>query len=96
MVWQLSDDFRNELRKSGFRHSVTPLIATQCHHSRGRRGTLLLEKRYWIPVSAEGHSWIDRNPKQARELGLLCQPGQYNAPPNAQANRPGGKQPENI
>jgi hypothetical protein len=54
--------------------------ATQCHHFQGRRGMLLLYKPYWIPVSAEGHAWINDNPERARELGLLCPLGLYNSP----------------
>lgn len=54
--------------------------ATQCHHYQGRRGMLLLYEPYWIPVSWEGHRWIDDHRQQARELGLLCPLGSYNSP----------------
>lgn len=50
------------------------LRATQCHHQRGRRGPLLLDKRWWIPVSAKGHQWIENNPTEARALGLIAGP----------------------
>ena len=33
--------------------------ATQCHHFQGRRGMLLLYEPFWIPVSWEGHRWIE-------------------------------------
>ncbi len=54
--------------------------ATQCHHYQGRRGVLLLYEPFWIPVSWEGHRWIDDHREQARELGLLCALGRYNSP----------------
>jgi hypothetical protein len=53
--------------------------ATQCHHYQGRRGMLLLYEPFWIPVSWEGHRWIDDHPQRARELGLLCPLGTYNS-----------------
>ncbi len=55
--------------------------ATQCHHYQGRRGPLLLYEPFWIPVSWEGHRWIEDHREQARALGLLCPLGRYNAPP---------------
>lgn len=57
-----------------------PNPATQCHHLRGRVGSLLMDKRFWLPVSAEGHNWIHENMEQARKLGFLCAKGQWNNP----------------
>jgi hypothetical protein len=54
--------------------------ATQCHHFQGKRGMLLLHEPFWIPVSWEGHRWIDDHREQARGLGLLCPLGMYNSP----------------
>ncbi len=54
--------------------------ATQCHHYQGRRGMLLLYEPFWIPVSWEGHRWIEDHREQARAMGLLCQRGFYNSP----------------
>ncbi len=54
--------------------------ATQCHHFQGRRGMLLLYEPFWVPVSWEGHRWIDEHREQARALGLLCPLGRYNSP----------------
>ena len=62
------------LRLTGEQHR-----ATQCHHYQGRRGSLLLYREYWVPVSMEGHLWIDQNNDLARELGLLCPLGFYNS-----------------
>ena len=54
--------------------------ASQCHHYQGRRGLLLLYEPFWIPVSWEGHRWIDEHRPMARALGLLCPLGRYNSP----------------
>jgi hypothetical protein len=37
------------------------------HHTRGRAGTLLIDMRYWIPVSREAHNWIHENPDKASQ-----------------------------
>ena len=54
--------------------------ATQCHHYQGRRGMLLLYEPFWIPVSWDGHLWIDDHRERARELDLLCPLGRFNSP----------------
>lgn len=54
--------------------------AVECHHYQGRRGMLLLYEPFWIPVSWEGHRWIDEHREQARQLGLICPFGRYNSP----------------
>lgn len=54
--------------------------ATTCHHGKGRIGyaddwarqrgiTLLMDKRYWVPASMEGHEYIERNPDTAKREG---------------------------
>jgi len=63
------------------RMSLEP--ATQCHHTHGKRGKLLLYEPWWCPVSQWGHDWIRDNPIEARKLGLLCDVGQWNVPPKA-------------
>lgn len=55
--------------------------ATQIHHSRGRLLTLLLDTRYWKGVCQAGHDWIQCDPKDARELGVLCARGDWNRAP---------------
>lgn len=55
--------------------------ATQVHHSRGRRGNLLLDKRFWIPLCAQCHRFVHDHPEEARELGLLCAKGDWNKTP---------------
>lgn len=64
--------------------------ATQCHHQRGRLGSLLMDERFWIPVSSAGHARIGTGPEWARRtfafltdgraLTLLCQRGEWNTP----------------
>jgi hypothetical protein len=43
------------------------LPATQVHHKRGRLGKLLLDQRYWLGVSDEGHKRIENFPEWAKE-----------------------------
>ncbi len=47
------------------------LKATQCHHKKGRNGALLLDERYWLPVSTAGHNEINSRPEWAREKGFI-------------------------
>lgn len=51
------------------------------HHQRGRAATLLLDDRFWIPISRDGHLWVDAHPLEARKRGLLCAAGEWNRPP---------------
>lgn len=48
------------------------------HHKRGRHRTLLIDARFFIPVSAWGHTWIHKHPEEARVLGLLAELGSWN------------------
>jgi hypothetical protein len=41
--------------------------ATQVHHKMGRIGPLLLDQRFWIAVSDEGHKKIEAYPVWAKE-----------------------------
>ena len=77
-VWSMSAEFREKVGQ--FKIGVRDIGATQCHHTRGRRGALLLDKRFWVAVSDAGHRWIESNPDKARALGLLCAKGQWNTP----------------
>lgn len=52
----------------------------EVHHTRGRAGALLLDERYWLAVSKQGHRWIHEHPAQARNMGWLAQPGEWNTP----------------
>lgn len=52
------------------------------HHTRGRISSLLLDVRFWLALDRQKHNWIGENPKAARQSGLICQPGEWNNPPN--------------
>jgi hypothetical protein len=52
---------------------------TEVHHVRGRSGGLLLDRRWWLAVSAAGHDWVHQHPKQAAERGWIAGPGQWNS-----------------
>lgn len=71
-----------KLRKpflEGKRCAVFPhLTATDVHHVRGRAGSLLLDTRYWLPVSRAGHYWIDTHRNEARARGWLAKLGEWN------------------
>lgn len=63
-----------------------PEQATQVHHSRGKLGRLLNDMRWWIPISAAGHRWIEENHREARKMHwngihLMCQPSEFNTYP---------------
>lgn len=53
----------------------------EVHHTRGRRGPLLRDRRFWLAVSKQGHRWVHANPARARELGFLCPLGQWEVAP---------------
>ena len=62
--------------------------ASQIHHVRGRVGTLLIDRRFFLSVSGENHTWIHNNPEVARDFGFLCAKGQWNrAPADAETER---------
>lgn len=53
------------------------LRATDVHHVRGRSGEALLDTRYWLPVSRQGHRWIHDHPAEAAQRGWLASKGQW-------------------
>lgn len=46
---------------------ITGKQTTDVHHKKGRVGTLLLDTRFWLAVSREGHKQIEENPEWAKE-----------------------------
>ena len=58
--------------------SVIMAHSNQVHHKRGRIGTLLTDKRFWMAVCSKCHGWINAHPSQARERGLIAPLGQWN------------------
>lgn len=69
------------------------IVANQNHHQRGRIHGLLLDERFWLPVSDAGHylintrpawarkTWAELGAKDSRKLKLLCEVGQFNSIP---------------
>jgi len=55
--------------------------ADQIHHSRGRLGTLLIDRRFFKGVCCGGHAFCEKEKAMARQLGLLCKVGEWNTPP---------------
>lgn len=57
-----------------FNHPICPVTGdrtTQIHHSAKREGGWLNLQRYWIAVSAYGHSVIEENKTWAGTVGLM-------------------------
>lgn len=54
--------------------------ATDIHHKRGRVGRLLCMTEHWAGLCRRCHDFVGNNPKEARELGLLCEVGKWNTP----------------
>ena len=55
--------------------------ATDIHHTRGKLGELLFATQYFKAVCSTCHRYIHDHPHQARELGLLCEKGNWNTMP---------------
>jgi hypothetical protein len=53
----------------GKRCPITGGVATEIHHMKGRMGKLLIDERYFLAVSREGHIKIGDNPEWAMEMG---------------------------
>ncbi|MCZ2084847.1 MAG: hypothetical protein LC112_11295 [Flavobacteriales bacterium] len=48
---------------------VTGKETNQVHHKKGRIESLLLDQRFWLAVSDDGHREIELNPDWAKEKG---------------------------
>lgn len=48
---------------------ITNEITTTIHHKKGRIGDLLIDTRYWIALSMDGHAFVEQNPEWAKENG---------------------------
>lgn len=44
--------------------------ASDLHHSKGRTGDLLTDKRYFKALCRKCHGYVETHPEQAKELGL--------------------------
>lgn len=64
------DEKRKKFLQRNPRCAVYPMLkSTQVHHMKGRIGALLLDERYWLPVSDKAHVEITNNPKWAISKG---------------------------
>jgi len=48
---------------------ITKKQTTDIHHKKGRIGDLLLDTKYWVALSREGHKYVEDNPIWAKENG---------------------------
>jgi hypothetical protein len=48
---------------------ITGKPTTDVHHMKGRIGRLLLDTRYWVALSRDGHKYVEENPEWAKENG---------------------------
>lgn len=60
------------------RETNHPSKATTIHHLAGRVGWMLVDVRRWKSACLACHTWIGNNPEKARELGLICDKGNWN------------------
>jgi hypothetical protein len=59
------------------KRGIVAAPAVHTHHLRGRSRKLQNDTRHWLAVCDRCHHFIHNFPLEARELGLLCQPGQW-------------------
>lgn len=52
------------------RLSSCTIQAIEVHHKKGRIGKLLNDKKFFLSVCRNCHEWIERHPKEAKELEL--------------------------
>lgn len=66
-------EYRREVRRwlAGRKCEACPRKATECHHKKGRRGDMLLDKRFWMAVCSSCHSKIENEREWAYEMGYL-------------------------
>lgn len=62
---------------------VSPMAATEVHHSRGRIGRLLRDQRFWVGSCRSCREIPHSRPAWAREMGLLCKASEWNVYPRA-------------
>lgn len=56
-------------------------FADDIHHSRGKVGELLFDTRFFFAVCRTCHRYLHDHPAIARQLGFLCEVGQWNTMP---------------
>ena len=63
-----------------------PRRATEVHHYRGRLGRLLCDTRFFISSCRDCREFPHEHPKEARELGILSSPAEWNVYPGDPEN----------
>jgi hypothetical protein len=61
-----------------------PHLCDHVHHKHGRLKPLLREQKYWVPVCALAHRYIEDNKLTAKMLGLTGK-GPWNTAPRKEA-----------
>jgi len=62
---------RDGLVFDGPSNGIRVALATEIHHIRGRVGSLLTDKNFFLAVSAEAHRKIHENPAYSYEKGYM-------------------------
>lgn len=57
---------------------AVPNLTQDIHHSHGKIGALLFFFPWFKAVCRSCHDWIEANKAKAREIGMECQPGEFN------------------
>jgi hypothetical protein len=70
----------DELRESAIYGHPCCNRLNEVHHLRGRAGSLLLDERFWMAISKQGHRWVHANMDEARKRGWLCSKGDWGRP----------------
>ena len=72
---QAQENIYSQLRKAFLNkeeNKVCPITkdpTTDVHHKKGKIGDLLIDTRYWVALSREGHAFVEQNPIWAKENG---------------------------
>lgn len=67
---KVRDQFMKEHPNCQARLQGCTIKATDCHHSRGKVGDLLTDKRYFKALCRSCHNYIETHPSQSKEMGF--------------------------
>lgn len=67
---KVRDQFMKEHQNCQARLQGCTIKATDCHHSRGKVGDLLTDKRYFKALCMSCHNYVETHPVTAKEMGL--------------------------
>lgn len=63
--------------------------STEVHHSRGRNGALLFDARFFVASCRGCREWPHEHPREARALGILAEPRDWNVVPRVSTLKEG-------